>query len=139
MHLGDRPHPSRCARPRPAQGAGVARGHGGLAVPKYLAAEPNGVFKQALTAGPEALKPMDGGREAGWRSDVSIHLHVAKVAAVLGGGSGEMQKAEGRMKRDAKSWILEHAVAEWVVKSLTVRHLICTCIGGGYRNASFGI
>jgi len=48
MHLEDRPHPWRCALPLYLPGAGVARGHGGLAVPKYLAAEPHGVFKQAL-------------------------------------------------------------------------------------------
>ncbi len=38
-----------------------------------------------------------------------------------------------------KEGILEHAVAEWVIKCLTVIHLICASIGGGYRNALFGI
>jgi hypothetical protein len=36
---------------------GAARGHGGLAVQKSLAAESHGVFKQALSAEPEGLKP----------------------------------------------------------------------------------
>ena len=39
----------------------------------------------------------------------------------------------------SKEGILERAVAEGVIKSITVRHLISTCIGGGYRNARFGI
>src|SRR3989441_3483068 len=38
-----------------------------------------------------------------------------------------------------KEGILKHAVAEWVIKSLTVRDLITRCIGGGYRNAPLGI
>src|SRR5713226_9107480 len=43
---------------------------------------------------------------------------------------------EGRDRRH-QEWILEHAVAEWVIKSLTVRDLITRCIGGGYGNAPF--
>ena len=45
---------------------------------------------------------------------------------------------EGRDRRH-QEWILEHAVAEWVIKCITVIHLICACIGGGYRNSPFGI
>jgi len=44
---------------------------------------------------------------------------------------------EGRDRRQ-KEWILEHAVAEGVIKCLTVIHLICACNGGGYRNAPLG-
>src|SRR5260370_22900768 len=40
-----------------SEAAGAARVHGGLAVPKSLAAEPHGDFNQALTTGPEGLKP----------------------------------------------------------------------------------
>jgi hypothetical protein len=38
-----------------------------------------------------------------------------------------------------KEGILEHAVAESVIKSLTVRNLISACIGGSYRNGPSGI
>ena len=37
--------------------AGAVRGHGGFAVPNSLAAGLHGVFKQALSAAPEELKP----------------------------------------------------------------------------------
>src|SRR6266852_5025830 len=45
---------------------------------------------------------------------------------------------EARDRRH-KGLILEHAVAEGVIKSLTVRDLISTWIQGTYRNAPFGI
>ncbi len=45
---------------------------------------------------------------------------------------------EGRDRRH-QEWILEHAVAEWVIKCITVIHLICNWIQGTYRNAPFGI
>ena len=45
---------------------------------------------------------------------------------------------EGRDRRH-QEWILEHAVAEGVIKSLTVRNLISYWIQGTYRNAPFGI
>jgi hypothetical protein len=38
-----------------------------------------------------------------------------------------------------KQGILKHAVAKWVIKCITVIHLICTCNGGGYKNAPLGI
>src|SRR5258708_7409488 len=43
------------------------------------------------------------------------------------------------MKSGGGEGILEHAVDEGVIKCITVRHLITHCIGGGYRNAPFGI
>ena len=54
-----------------------------------------------------------------------------------GGGWGDQIHLVSGMR--CKAGILEHAVAEGVIKSLTVRDLICTCNGGGYRNAPFGI
>ncbi len=45
---------------------------------------------------------------------------------------------EGGARRH-KEWILEHAVAEWVIKCLTVIHLISYWIQGTYRNAPFRI
>jgi hypothetical protein len=39
----------------------------------------------------------------------------------------------------AKSGILERAVAEGVIKSLTVRDLVTPCLQGSYRNGPFGI
>jgi len=53
------------------------------------------------------------------------------------GGWGDQFRLASGLR--CKEGILEHAVAEWVIKSLTVRHLVCTCIGGGYRNAPFGV
>ncbi len=61
----NRPHPgaARCQRlPQEKEGlrtatAGAARGHRGLAVPNSLAAGLHGIFKQALSAGPEEVKP----------------------------------------------------------------------------------
>ena len=45
---------------------------------------------------------------------------------------------EGRDRRQ-KEGILEHAVGEGVIKSLTVRDLISAWIQGTYRNAPSGI
>ena len=53
------------------------------------------------------------------------------------GGRGDQIRLVSGMR--CKEGILEHAVAEWVIKCITVIHLISRCLEGGYRKAPFGI
>jgi len=53
------------------------------------------------------------------------------------GGWGDQIRLVSGMR--CKAGILERAVAEWVIKCITVIHLITHCIGSSYRNAPFGI
>src|SRR6266849_2909364 len=60
-----------------------------------------------------------------------------------GKAEGRMQKEESRRQglgpgyraEELRGGILEHALGEGVIKFLTVRNLICRCLGGGYRNS----
>ena len=60
-----------------------------------------------------------------------------------GKAEGRMQKEESRRQglgpgyraEELRGGILEHALGEGVIKFLTVRNLICRCLGGGYRKS----
>src|SRR5260370_31496299 len=78
-----------------------------------------------------------------WKDETIEHERAAGSRANRQAGTPALRCRtfcvwEGRNRR-RQEWILEHAVAEGVIKCLTVIHLICTCIGGGYRNALPGI
>jgi hypothetical protein len=78
------------------------------------------------------ISPLDG------REIVGSVAHGRENGERLGAIAGtEYQRLVIGMR--CKVGILKHAVAEWVIKSLTVRDLITRCIGGGYRNAPLGI
>jgi hypothetical protein len=103
------------------------------------------VAREAGQASPESFRGRFLGHPASsfWKEETIEHERAAGSRANRLAGTPALQCRTfcGKKDRDRRHQepILEHAVAEGVIKSLTVRDLISACNGGGYRNAPFGI